>query len=61
MYGGSRIGNGLAGGVRASEAQQLMPRADEFLNDGGTDETCSSCYKYLHRFLPGIKMFRLRS
>jgi len=37
--------------IRASKAEHLMARADEFLNDGRTDKACSTCDKDTHRHL----------
>src|ERR1700730_9427236 len=42
MYFSISRGKGGGSCIRASEAQHLMTRVHEFLNDGGADEACSS-------------------
>jgi hypothetical protein len=48
MYIGSCSGNGRRSRTRASQGEHLMPRVDQFPNNGRTDKTCSTCYEYTH-------------
>jgi hypothetical protein len=48
---GASGGKRLGGRIGASEAENLMARADELLNDGRPDEACSSGKEYTHKFL----------
>jgi hypothetical protein len=48
MHLGAGSGKRPGGRIRASEAEHLMARADEFLNDGRADEACSTRYEYTH-------------
>ena len=43
--GGERRG----GRIRSGEAEHLVARADEFLNDGGADEACRSGDENTHQ------------
>ena len=43
--GGERLG----ARIRASETEHLMARADELLNNGGTDKACSTGDEDTHR------------
>jgi hypothetical protein len=52
MYIGSCGGNGRGCGLRASQGEHLMARADQFLNNGRTDKACSTCYEYTHHNSP---------
>ena len=49
-----RSGAGERGGcsIRAREAEHLMTRADEFLNDGGADEARRACDENTHMLAP---------
>jgi hypothetical protein len=42
MYLGTRRDERPGGRIRASQAEHLMARADEFLNDRSSDEACSA-------------------
>jgi hypothetical protein len=42
MYLGTRGDKRLGARIGASKAEHLMTSADEFLNDGRTDKTCST-------------------
>ena len=48
MYLGSSGGKGRGTCIRTREAEHLMTRADEFLNDCGADEACSPGDKDTH-------------
>jgi hypothetical protein len=48
MYFSACCGKGGGSCIRASEAQHLMTRVDEFLNDGGADEACDPADKDPH-------------
>ena len=49
---GARCGKRLGARIRAGEAEHLMTRADEFLNDGGADKARSSSDEDTHRDSP---------
>jgi hypothetical protein len=42
MYLGTGRRKRLGGRIRASQAEHLMARADEFLNDRSSDESCGA-------------------
>lgn len=45
---GTRGGKGLGRGVGAGESDDLVPRADELGNDGGTDPARRAGHEYTH-------------
>jgi hypothetical protein len=47
---GTSGGKRLGGGIGPSEAEHLMARVNEFLNDGRTNETGSTGDEYTHNF-----------
>src|SRR5580692_3800277 len=48
--GGKRLGSR----IRASEAENLMARFDEFCNDGRADESCRTSDEYTHGNPPSM-------
>src|SRR5580693_4692441 len=48
MYVGSRGGKGPGSRLRASQADHLMARGDQFPNNGRTDKTCSTSNENTH-------------
>ena len=54
MHFGAGSGKRLGGRIRASQAEHLMARADEFLNDRSSDEACGSCDEHTHGLIPSF-------
>ena len=48
---GSRRGKGRGSRIRAGEAEHLMPRGDQFSDDGGADEAGRAGDEDTHVFL----------